>query len=157
MAVHTIVGALDVPFALASTRRAVVRRTGALSVPFQIGPTGGFRFAAGLVPAARIATAPADGTPTSIPAWPRKTPDELVDYALDLAPRLSGGDTITSVSWTAAPDGVVIEAARRFGSLAVIWLSGGDVDVPYMLRCTARTAEGRRYEQSVTIAVAADR
>lgn len=156
MAVHTVVGTLDVPFVAAAGRRAVVRRAGALDVPFQVGPTGGFRFAPGLVPTARIATATADGTPTSIPAWPRKTPDELVDYALELSPRLNGTDTITSVSWT-APDGIVVEAARRFDTLAVVWLSGGLVDVPYTLRCFAKTAQGRRYEQSVTIAVAADR
>lgn len=85
----------------------------------------------------------------------RLDPHAHLDFAVDWAPWLYDGDTISSVEWIAEP-GLTIEDGGRDGPIATVWVQVADgVPVGSTLRvtCRATTADGRIDDQSIRFAI----
>lgn len=71
--------------------------------------------------------------------WPKKDPNEVLDYQLDWAdedsPRLEEGESF-------APSG-----------LTTVWLSGGTAGEKCVILNRVTTSEGRTYDQSVNLRI----
>lgn len=89
----------------------------------------------------------------SLPSWPDKDPNEVLDYTIDWTSRLIGSDTVSSVVWT-VPSGITKDSQSNDTTKAVIWLSGGSNTRTYPITCQVTTASGRVMEQSVTLKLA---
>lgn len=83
--------------------------------------------------------------------WPTKDPDEVLDYAIDWAPRLNG-DTIATSQWM-VPEGITAGDELSTASTATIWLSGGTDKTGYILTNRITTAGGRTMDYSVRLLV----
>ena len=104
------------------------------------------------VPRGSIATAPA---PLN---WPAKDPQDVLDYQLDIGPAVIGnaGDTITAMNVTVTPSSpgdLVINSVSADGTLAVLWLAGGQAGVVYTITCTISMTSGRTIQRSLLLPV----
>lgn len=84
-----------------------------------------------------------------------KAPDDTLDYEWDWSVWMPTGDTISTVSFTAA-DGITIEsspAPSNTTTTATIWLGGGTSGDTYDVTCQITTAAGRiaQWSQPVNI------
>jgi hypothetical protein len=79
-----------------------------------------------------------------------KDPEEVKDYIMDHSAALEDGETISTSSWTiSGDDSVLVEDSNEIDDeRAVIWLSGGTLNVRYLLTNTITTSEGRTLELS---------
>jgi hypothetical protein len=88
----------------------------------------------------------------AIITWPYKDPDEVLDYEIDWTAKLTGGDTITSSSWT-VPAGITKDSSTFTTSTATIWLSDGTIGETYLLTNEVTTAAGRTMDQSAKLKI----
>lgn len=84
-----------------------------------------------------------------------KAPNDVLDYEWDWSVWLPTGDTISTVSWTAA-DGLTIEtspASSNTTTTATVWLGGGTAGETYNVTCEVTTAAGRvaQWSQNVNV------
>lgn len=84
--------------------------------------------------------------------WPKKDPDEVLDYQMDWSARLTSGDTISISTWI-VPEGITKDSDSNTTTTATIWLSGGVAGSQYKFTNRVVTAGGRTMDQSVTITV----
>jgi hypothetical protein len=68
----------------------------------------------------------------SIPSWPSKDPDEILDYAIDWSDRLPIEDLIAQSIWT-VPAGLAQSRSEFAGQQSVVWLS--DPRLLFLRRC----------------------
>ena len=104
------------------------------------------------VPRGSIAAAPA---PLN---WPAKDPQDVLDYQLDIGPAVIGnaGDTITAMNVTVTPSSpgdLVVNSVSADGTLAVLWLAGGQAGVVYTITCTISMTSGRTIQRSLLLPV----
>lgn len=85
------------------------------------------------------------------PRWPKKDPDELLDYSVDWSRRLDG-DTILESVWD-VPDGLVTESHAHDAASTTIWLSAGVAGRAYRITNRVRTHAGRIMDQTVHLAM----
>jgi hypothetical protein len=85
--------------------------------------------------------------------WPKKDPDEVLDYVLDWSARLDG-DTIATSIWI-VDEALTKDSDSFTDSTTTIWLSGGTAPAR-ALQLTNRvtTAGGRTKDQTVTLDIA---
>lgn len=86
-------------------------------------------------------------------AWPNKDPQETLDYKIDWNPRLAG-DTIFNSTWV-VPGGLTVNSDTNDTTTTTIWLTGGTLDVSYLLTNTIVTTGARTMEQTVKILIKA--
>jgi hypothetical protein len=85
--------------------------------------------------------------------WPRKTPDEFLDYTCDWTGDLSEGETIETSTWTAldstgvAPDVTMSNESFIPEASATVWLDGGVPGRKYYFLNKVVTNAGRKIEQ----------
>jgi hypothetical protein len=84
--------------------------------------------------------------------WPRKDPDEVLDYSVDWTNRLDSDD-IDTVVWT-VPAGLTSVNETNTTKIATIWLSGGAGSVTYELNCRVTTLGSRVFDQTCYLTVA---
>jgi ribosomal protein S28E/S33 len=99
--------------------------------------------------------------PSDVPplVWPAKDPGDVLDYALDASAALAGDSTdrIATVSVTLVPD--VSSADLQLGNIvadgtvAVIWLSGGQAGTVYSVQVSITTLNGRIIGRTVLLPV----
>ena len=79
-----------------------------------------------------------------------KTPDEIDDWMLNWADRDLGSDIIVGSSWRVSPAGLTIGEPLPYytQTFSVVWLSGGQAGVPYLVTNTVTTDGGRTLEES---------
>lgn len=93
----------------------------------------------------------------------RKDPNDVLDYEFDFAAKTNGhdrtdflasGETITSCTVTASPDGLTVESVEAVrGSTSVrFWLRGGD-SRNYKITCEIVTSESRVVQRTNTVRV----
>lgn len=80
--------------------------------------------------------------------WPDKDPDEVLDYQINWAARLSVGETISTVSWS-VDSGLTVDSYSNTGTTATVWLSDGTPNKTAVIRCTVTTNQGRVMEERV--------
>lgn len=79
-----------------------------------------------------------------------KDPDATLDYGWDFTDVLDSGDTIQSVVFT--PDsisGLSVVRQSINGSIAYVWLTGGNVGTTGSVVCEYTTAQGRTDDRTL--------
>jgi hypothetical protein len=86
-----------------------------------------------------------------------KDPEEVKDYIMDHSSVLEEDETLSTSSWAiSGSDSLLLEDSNEIsGDQAVIWLSGGTLNVTYLLTNTVTTSDGRTYELSGRLKVKA--
>ena len=90
--------------------------------------------------------------------WPRKTPDELLDYTCDWASELAESETIATSVWMlldspgTAPD-LRITNETLNPTNAIVWLADGVPKKKYHLTNKITTSGGRTIEQTIWLRV----
>jgi hypothetical protein len=86
-----------------------------------------------------------------------KDPEELKDYIMDHSAMLETDETISTSSWAiTGSDSVLVEDSSEIDEeRTVIWLSGGTLNVTYLLTNTITTSDGRTLELSGRLKVKA--
>jgi hypothetical protein len=90
--------------------------------------------------------------------WPTKDPADILDYKVDITPAVAGndGDLISTLDVTSTPNDpgdIVIQSATADGTIAVIWISGGQAGTVYTVTVLVTTASGRTLQRSVLLPV----
>ena len=104
------------------------------------------------VPRGSIAAAPA---PLN---WPTKDPRDILDYQLDIAPAVLGNeaDNIASLNASVTPSNpgdLTVNSIGADGTIAVLWLAGGQAGTVYTVTISITTTNGRTIQRSVLIPV----
>jgi hypothetical protein len=105
-------------------------------------------------PLGSLATAPA------ALSWPAKDPGDVLDYEFDIAPALAGNDkdTIATLDVTIQPSAtgdLTLASSAADGSVAVLWLAGGQAGTVYSVQVTIGTAAGRTIGRAIFLPVLA--
>lgn len=103
------------------------------------------------------------GTSAVAPAplsWPIKDPADTLDYQFDISPAVLGNDAdgIATLDVTIAPVGagaLVLNSATADGTLAVLWLAGGQAGVTYTVTLIVSTTNGRTVVRDILLPVLA--
>ena len=90
--------------------------------------------------------------------WPTKDPADVLDYQFDIAPALVGndGDAIATLDITIEPSNpgdLSLNSAIADGSVAVLWLSGGQPGTVYTVNLVITTTNGRTISRSLLLPV----
>lgn len=90
--------------------------------------------------------------------WPTKDPGDVLDYQLDISPALVGndGDSIATLDVTVSPDNpgdLAMNSATTDGSIAVLWLSGGQAQTVYTVNIAITTTNGRSLQRAILLPV----
>jgi len=86
--------------------------------------------------------------------WPKKDPDEVLDYDVKWVKRLNGDTILTSIFFVADGD-VIIDSNTETTTIAKVWLSGGTLDEECLVTNRITTAGLRTMDQSVKIKIGA--
>jgi hypothetical protein len=81
-----------------------------------------------------------------------KDPADVLDYVVNWANWLPGGDTIATATFT-VETGITKNSESNDATTATVWLSGGDAGNQYTITCTVTTTGGRTVSRSFEIAV----
>ncbi len=84
-------------------------------------------------------------------SWPNKDPDEVLDYEIDWAARLTT-DTISTSTWT-VPSGITKDSDSKTSTTTTVWLSGGTLGDSYEILNRIVTAGGRTMDQTVKLKI----
>jgi hypothetical protein len=101
------------------------------------------------------------GSTASAPAplnWPTKDPNDVLDYELNISPAVLGnrGDVISTLDvWTSPsnPGDLVVNSTTADGSVAVMWLAGGQAGTIYTVTVLITTLSGRTLQRSILLPV----
>jgi hypothetical protein len=81
-----------------------------------------------------------------------KDPSDTLDYSMDWSLFLPETDGIVASEWS-VPSGITMVRETFTAMTSHIWLSGGTVDVTYILNNKITTSEGRVVERAIAILV----
>lgn len=81
-----------------------------------------------------------------------KDPDAVLDYQIDWTAWLTGGETITTSTWT-LPTGITRNSDNHTTTMTTIWLSGGTAGTKYALVNRIVTSAARTDDRTITISV----
>jgi hypothetical protein len=104
------------------------------------------------VPRGSTATAPA---PLN---WPTKDPGDILDYEVNISPAVLGnnGDVISTLDvWTSPsnPGDLVVNSTTADGSVAILWLAGGQAGTVYTITVLISTLTGRTLQRTILLPV----
>ena len=90
--------------------------------------------------------------------WPVKDPIDVLDYQLDIGPAVVGNesDSIATLDVEVTPSNpgdLVVKSTTTDGTLAVLWLSGGQSGTVYTVTLMITTVSGRALQRSVLLPV----
>jgi hypothetical protein len=89
----------------------------------------------------------ASSTPTFF-----KDPSDILDYAFDWSQWLGLGETIATSTWLPSP-GIIVNSTNNTSTVTTVWLSGGTAGIPYTVKNTMTTNQGRTVDRTLTIRV----
>lgn len=81
--------------------------------------------------------------------WPDRSPDDVLDYGYDWAPRLAQGETITSAQ-AEGPDSLEIFDESLAGAVQTLWIKGPGGQYAH-IKLTAETNQGRVWTVKVRL------
>lgn len=82
-------------------------------------------------------------------------PDENLDYGIDYSGRIPSGDSIIDSVWE-VPDGLTGSDESVSDRTAIIFLTGGEDGVDYVVGNRSTTAAGRVVEDYITLQIRAN-
>lgn len=82
-----------------------------------------------------------------------KQPRERFSYTINYTDSLTVGDNIETASATVSPSGLTLEDVGVYDPRVKFWCSGGTDGVTYKVTVLAYSADGRIFEDEVTIKV----
>jgi hypothetical protein len=90
--------------------------------------------------------------------WPTKDPSDVLDYQFDISLAVAGndGDSIATLDVTvepANPGDLTLNSASADGTMAVLWLSGGQAGIVYTITLVIATTNGRTIQRSILLPV----
>lgn len=85
--------------------------------------------------------------------WPRKDPNEVLDYDVLWGERLDAGETILTSLFSVVEGDVVIDSSTITGEVTTAWLSGGTADTSCVILNRITTSAGRTYDQSMRLRI----
>jgi len=90
--------------------------------------------------------------------WPTKDPTDVLDYQFDISPAVVGndGDSISSLDVTIEPSNpgdLMLNSAVADGTVAVLWLAGGQSGTVYRVTLVIATQSGRIMQRSILLPV----
>ncbi len=106
------------------------------------------------IPLGSLASAPA------ALSWPAKDPGDVLDYELDIWPALAGNDKdcIATIDVTIQPSAtgdLTLTSSAADGTVAVLWLAGGQAGTVYSVQVTISTLAGRTIGRAIFLPVLA--
>lgn len=89
--------------------------------------------------------------------WPKKDPDEVLDFVIDWTDRLAGDTIVTSeFILPTSPAGLARQSQSVSGQKkTVVWLMGGVLGSDYLILNRIVTAGGRTMDQTVKLPIRA--
>lgn len=93
-------------------------------------------------------------------SWPAKDPGDVLDYEFDISAALAGNDTdsIATIDVTINPSAtgdLALTASAADGTVAVLWLAGGQAGTVYSVQVTTGTKAGRTIGRAIFLPVLA--
>lgn len=90
--------------------------------------------------------------------WPTKDPTDVLDYKFDITPAVVGndGDSIATLDVTIEPSNpgdLTMNSAIADGTVAVLWLAGGQTGTVYTVTLVINTVNGRTIQRSILLPV----
>jgi hypothetical protein len=90
--------------------------------------------------------------------WPTKDPTDVLDYQFDITPAIIGndGDGIATLDVTIQPNNpgdLTMNSATADGTVAVLWLAGGQAGIVYTITIVITTLNGRTINRSILLPV----
>jgi hypothetical protein len=90
--------------------------------------------------------------------WPTKDPIDVLDYQFDIAPAVVGndGDVIATLDVSIEPNNpgdLSLQSATTDGTVAVLWLAGGQAGTVYTVTLVIATTNGRTIQRSILLPV----
>ena len=87
-------------------------------------------------------------------SWPRKDPNDVLDYSFDWSDRLDPGDSISSATISlATAAGLTINTQSYDTTTATVWLSGGTDGETAAVLCRIVTDDGRTMDWTASLAI----
>lgn len=85
--------------------------------------------------------------------WPKKDPEEVLDYSVDWTARLAG-DTIASCTATLlSAAGVTIDITSNTTTTTTVWLSGGTIGQTAVVKFHIITGANREMERTISVRI----
>ena len=90
--------------------------------------------------------------------WPTKDPIDVLDYQFDITPAVVGndGDVIATLDVSIDPNNpgdLSLQSATTDGTVAVLWLAGGQAGTVYTVTLVIATTNGRTIQRSILLPV----
>jgi hypothetical protein len=90
--------------------------------------------------------------------WPTKDPIDVLDYQFDITPAVVGndGDVIATLDVSIEPNNpgdLSLQSAATDGTVAVLWLAGGQAGTVYTVTLVIATTNGRTIQRSILLPV----
>ena len=90
--------------------------------------------------------------------WPTKDPSDVLDYQFDITRAVVGndGDAIATLDVTVEPNNpgdLTMNSATADGTVAVLWLAGGQPGTVYTVTLVITTVNGRTIQRSILLPV----
>jgi len=82
-----------------------------------------------------------------------KQPAERFSYTVTYADALTVGDNVVSAAIAVTPAGLTVDNAEVYDPRVKFWASGGANNVSYKITLTVSTADGRVFQDEVTLKV----
>jgi hypothetical protein len=87
--------------------------------------------------------------------WPKKDPEEVLDYSVDWTARLDG-DPITDCTATLlTAAGVTVDLVSNTATTSTVWLSGGTIGQTALIKFHIVTAAYREMERTISVRIEA--
>ena len=90
--------------------------------------------------------------------WPTKDPIDVLDYQFEITPAVVGndGDVIATLDVSIEPNNpgdLSLQSATTDGTVAVLWLAGGQAGTVYTVTLVIATTNGRTIQRSILLPV----
>jgi hypothetical protein len=90
--------------------------------------------------------------------WPTKDPMDVLDYKFDITRAVVGnnGDSIATIDATIEPNNpgdLTMNSTTADGTVAVLWLAGGQTGTVYSVTLIITTVNGRTIQRSILLPV----
>jgi len=79
-----------------------------------------------------------------------KDPDARLDYSADWSDWLTTDETISTSLWI-IPTGLTKESENNTGTIATVWVSGGEAGQSYRITNKIQTSAGREDKRTITL------
>jgi hypothetical protein len=90
--------------------------------------------------------------------WPTKDPIDVLDYQFEITPAVVGndGDVIATLDVSIEPNNpgdLSLQSATTDGTVAILWLAGGQAGTVYTVTLVIATTNGRTIQRSILLPV----